>query len=1791
MKNPNRTINTILAFIAAILLFIAGCYHFEYVNQPDVADLNSSFTVEICVQTEDPLQPGYYYPYFGIKLPDGWSVEDSIAFTYGDSTGTFVYSDSLVNLMNQIDPPETGYYWWVSTGIEQVLYQESGVNYLFNPLIIAGPISGIYYLDYMTGSNSQLNYRRSNDHFIHCGVMADTVYVTSSAPSGPGTLAAAFNEVATGGTILFDLELPATIYPDVAYNITRDVNIIGPESNNLTISGSGIIRIFDITAQTTNLEHLVIAEGNALENGGAIWYSSYSSSQEHRLSDIVFIGNQGWNGGAIFFNQGAIELENVHFFNNSAIDYGGAIYNNNGFLDLENVTFNGNNAYYGGGLFSSGSLNFDNVILTGNAAAYGGAINFGNHPDGLMQDCEISENWASNSGGGLYFSGSGAGDLQMKKVRVIHNEAGNQGGGIFGNSHISFNQYMRCDIFSNLAPAGPDLYGSNASTVYLDRFTVIQPNDYFAYETGEGYEFDIQQGIYPMIDQDVYVSPVGSDDNAGTSPEQPLKTIAHALKWTFGNAVDPNTIHLAPGTYSPAATGEMLPLYPHEYLSIVGAGTDSCIIDTESSGQPVFMLVNDHDFSVSNIAFQTSAQAPCFDMSNSSLNLGDFSITGNDEGFYKALDCRNASNPVLSEGEITHCQYGIFAESGSTVDLDNVRFAENEWACHLEGNATAFLDGCLIENNQGALAVTGYSHIELSGTTIRNNTCTQPGGGIMFSASTAWFDPDDRCNIYTNHACLGNDLYAENLPDNILVCVDTFSVLYPGNYHAYPFNQFDFDILHGKIPQVDQDLYVSPDGSDENSGLTQDDPLQSLTRAVQMMAPGSGPTQTIHLAAGIYSPDSTGEYFPVFVDQNTSLAGSVYDTAIIDGGYTTQIMHIRDADAISLENLVIRNAGGSTYFEGAVYCGGSTLNISNVTLEMNLAGGLLIENSTVTVDNAIVRNNHSFGITFRDSCDFTSNSLEISGNYSNGIFTDNAVVTLQDILLSDNRRGINVSGGTVACINITAVGNSLTSLSNYWYGGGIYASGADLEIQNCTFSDNGAYNGGGGYFTNTQAQIVNSNWNNNQTGTGYGGGIYISGGQITLLNDTIEENRSGNYGGGLYLENSLVDIKGCVIKKNTSGNCGGGLYVYGSPELVISDCQITFNDANNDGGGMYLRNTAPWISNTDIYANSSNFGGGVYFGSGSSASWDDIERCDIFLNKSDSRGFDLYSANGSYIIPVVVDTFTVMEPTDIHASPPENFEFDILNATMEMGEYDIYVNPLGSDLNAGTSPESPLRSIWMATIRMTGDTVLPYVIHLSEGSYSASLTDEILPIELANDVILSGAGEELTILDGENESQLVHLSDKQNIVLKNLRLTHGYEYDKGGAMSCENTSGLTLENLTIDSSHANYGGGLYSSNTEMSMFEVTIKDNDTKYNGGGWCAELNNTAVLEKVNITGNFAGWNGGGFSNGSGQGHTDIQGKDVRIEHNRTASRGGGIYLTRGTFRLDNLILAKNMSTSGGGIAISSSEGILQNFLIAGDTATTFGGGLYSRYSEIDMVNITISGNQCIGNPETGGSYLELENMIAMRNCISWGNYSNEIKINRSTLTVDHCNIAGGKEGIINDQGTLNWLEGNLDEDPVFLMDGDHPYQLAFGSPCIDAGAPDTTGLNLPLWDLLSNYRLMDGDNDGDTIVDMGAYEYKYSPVYSPELRIKNSELRIGVYPNPSLGVYNLQFTVYCLQWVTAKIYSVDGTEIETLFEGKFNVGEHLVRFDISDLPAGLYFLKVQAGDEIVIIKVVKQ
>jgi hypothetical protein len=165
----------------------------------------------------------------------------------------------------------------------------------------------------------------------------------------------------------------------------------------------------------------------------------------------------------------------------------------------------------------------------------------------------------------------------------------------------------------------------------------------------------------------------------------------------------------------------------------------------------------------------------------------------------------------------------------------------------------------------------------------------------------------------------------------------------------------------------------------------------------------------------------------------------------------------------------------------------------------------------------------------------------------------------------------------------------------------------------------------------------------------------------------------------------------------------------------------------------------------------------------------------------------------------------------------------------------------------------------------------------------------------------------------------------------------------------------------------------------------------------------------------------------------------------------------------------------------------------------------------------------------------------------------------------------------------------EGNINEDPVFLGSGDHPYQLTAGSPCIDMGNPDITGLHLPPDDLMGNIRIWGGGNPFYPVIDMGAYEFGSVGVGIPGLKFQVPGFRLELFPNPVSTTAVVKYVIpdaNCqlpiANSVDIRMYDLRGVHVQTIFSATQLPGEYSVEFDFSGLPVGIYLVNIQVGDE---------
>jgi len=282
---------------------------------------------------------------------------------------------------------------------------------------------------------------------------------------------------------------------------------------------------------------------------------------------------------------------------------------------------------------------------------------------------------------------------------------------------------------------------------------------------------------------------------------------------------------------------------------------------------------------------------------------------------------------IISEEDETTTLCGFTIQNGSGNDSIITSPGTNGGGLYIKDSNPKIIN-CIIKNNfatfTGGGIVCSNSVIFLSNVQIYDNYAIMAGGGIeLASGASINFDSIHRCNIYMNYSARGCDLNKAHECPPLDVVVDTFTVIEPDHFYissvdsyGYQLHDIMTDIQHYKIESVDADLYVNPNGSNFNSGLTPGDPLQSLTYAMSKIEVDSLHPNTIYLTNGIYSPFLTGEKFPLGFRSYITIQGENMENTILDGENT--IYHFNGGKLernITFRNLTFYRGYGFVYGE------------------------------------------------------------------------------------------------------------------------------------------------------------------------------------------------------------------------------------------------------------------------------------------------------------------------------------------------------------------------------------------------------------------------------------------------------------------------------------------------------------------------------------------------------------------------------------------------------------------------------------------------------------------------------------------------------------------------------------------------------------------------------------------------------------------------------------------------------------------------------------------------------------
>ena len=122
-------------------------------------------------------------------------------------------------------------------------------------------------------------------------------------------------------------------------------------------------------------------------------------------------------------------------------------------------------------------------------------------------------------------------------------------------------------------------------------------------------------------------------------------------------------------------------------------------------------------------------------------------------------------------------------------------------------------------------------------------------------------------------------------------------------------------------------FYVATNGDNANNG-TESAPFQTISHALSFVKEVGDPT-TVYVAAGTYSPDMTGEIFPIVIPNNAHIIGEDRETTILDADADASeeaaVVIIKEVEDVTFKNFTLVNG----YSEGHGCIGGGGLLVTS----------------------------------------------------------------------------------------------------------------------------------------------------------------------------------------------------------------------------------------------------------------------------------------------------------------------------------------------------------------------------------------------------------------------------------------------------------------------------------------------------------------------------------------------------------------------------------------------------------------------------------------------------------------------------------------------------------------------------------------------------------------------------------------------------------------------------------------------------------------------------------------------
>lgn len=233
-----------------------------------------------------------------------------------------------------------------------------------------------------------------------------------------------------------------------------------------------------------------------------------------------------------------------------------------------------------------------------------------------------------------------------------------------------------------------------------------------------------------------------------------------------------------------------------------------------------------------------------------------------------------------------------------------------------------------------------------------------------------------------------------------------------------------------QIAQANTIIFVSPNGSDTNSGLDANQPLRSITAALKKN-PQNG--AIIQLASGTYST-ATGEQFPLTIPSGVTLRGNPtnqgQEIIILGGGgfisptFARQNIAMLAGNGARIEGITLTNKNTRGYalwlesaqnvtitnntfansdHDGVFLTGATSANISNNIFTKNGANGLSAVGTSTGNIQSNTFDNTGFGLAIGQNSKVTVSSNRIVNNRGGVVVSNLSTPSFRNNLIANNQ--------------------------------------------------------------------------------------------------------------------------------------------------------------------------------------------------------------------------------------------------------------------------------------------------------------------------------------------------------------------------------------------------------------------------------------------------------------------------------------------------------------------------------------------------------------------------------------------------------------------------------------------------------------------------------------------------------------------------------------------------------------------------------------------------------------------